>query len=162
MSKPTNTYGTEITSVLVGLRAQEPDAPGEKGWQHFEWTVTLTRHGETANAITFPYRMGVGHQQSKCGKPMPGLHAGTRPHCHIRCENAGWQPTPPDLYAVLTSLKADDPQGQTFADWCGNYGYDTDSRKAMDTYLACQESEQRSRKFFGADWQRITEDEEYQ
>ncbi len=28
----------------------------------------------------------------------------------------------------------------SFEDFCGNMGYDTDSRKALDTYLACQES----------------------
>jgi hypothetical protein len=28
---------------------------------------------------------------------------------------------------------------QTFDDWCSNYGYDTDSRKALQIYMDCQE-----------------------
>lgn len=157
------TYGTEIAANYVGKRTQEPDSPGEKPWEHHLWDVTLTREGQS---ITFPYRMGLAHEQTKCGKRKPqiiGRYA-IRPMrvCdHVRCENAGWQPAPPNLYDVLTSLKADATHGETFADWCANYGYDTDSRKAMETYLACQESENRSRRFFGADWERIVEDEEY-
>lgn len=62
---------------------------------------------------------------------------------------------------MLCSLKADATGGETFGDWCSSYGYDTDSRKALDTYLACQESEERSRRFFGADWPLIVKDEDY-
>lgn len=152
-------YGTECDAAYVGRRTQEPATEGERPWEHHLWDVILTRNGQS---ITFPYRMGLGHEQSKCGKPRTtGRFAPARPYCHMRCESIGWRPTPPDLYSVLTSLKADATNGETFTDWCANYGYDTDSRKAMDTYLACQESEDRSRKFFGADWDLILEDEEY-
>lgn len=163
MSKP-STYGTEITAQYIGRRTQEPDSPGERGWEHHLWEVTLTREGQT---ISFPYRMGLAHEQTKCGKRHPGLSGryAVRPMAvchHVRCENAGWQPTPPTLYDVLTSLKADVTNGETFEDWCGNYGMDTDSRKAMDLYLACQESETRSRRFFGSDWSLILADEDYE
>lgn len=145
------TYGIEISSTFV---ARVDDAE----WPHFEWRVTLTREGKTR---VLPYKMGLGHVTTKCGKRVE-TH---RRHVHRPCDHARCQgelkPTPPDLYDVLTSLKADDTQGETFEDWCGNYGYDTDSRKAMDTYLACQTSTTESRKFFGLDWPKIVEDEQY-
>jgi hypothetical protein len=156
------TYGTEISSTYLGQQV-ERDERGRPEWPHHAWNVTLTREDQS---ITFPYRMGLGHEQTKCGKPKPSTISRyvQRPMqtCgHVRCEDAGWQPTPPTLYDVLTGLKADATDGETFADWCANYGYDTDSWQAMETYLACQESEDRSRRFFGADWPRIVEDEDY-
>ena len=42
-------------------------------------------------------------------------------------------------FDVLHCIRMDDTQGEIFADWCGNFGYDTDSRKALDTYLQCQQ-----------------------
>lgn len=157
------TYGTEISSTYIGKRTEKPNSPDEKPWEHHLWDVTLTREGQS---ITLPYRMGLAHEQTKCGKPRPNAPTRyvRRPYetCgHERCEKAGWQPTPPRLYDVLTSLKADATHGETFADWCANYGYDTDSRRAMETYLACQESEDQSRRFFGTDWPALLEDEDY-
>ena len=40
----------------------------------------------------------------------------------------------PTLYDVLTCLTKYDPE--TFEDFCANYGYDNDSRKAEKTYKA--------------------------
>lgn len=34
----------------------------------------------------------------------------------------------------------------TFKEWCGNFGYDTDSRKALETYHACQANTEKLRK----------------
>lgn len=42
--------------------------------------------------------------------------------------------TPPTLYDVLACLTKYDPE--TFEDFCSEYGYDTDSRKAYDTFQA--------------------------
>lgn len=36
-----------------------------------------------------------------------------------------------------------------FADWCSEYGYDTDSRKAHRTYIICKRQAERLRKFLG-------------
>jgi hypothetical protein len=147
------TYGTEIEAQFI--------AKVEGGeWPHFEWRVTLKRDGK---ARVLPYRMGLGHIQTPCGKPIqPSARRYGEPTCdHVRCQGKE-VPTPPDLYTVLTSLKADATHGETFDDWCANFGYDTDSRKAMETYLACQASEAESRQFFGADWARLLDDEAYE
>lgn len=39
------------------------------------------------------------------------------------------------LYALVMDSNADN---EGFEDWCSNLGYDTDSRKALETYLQCQ------------------------
>lgn len=145
------TYGTEISSEFIGKREED-------GWPHFEWRVTLTR-GDQKRVL--PYRMGLAHVQTLCGKPLRMFGKFVdRPCSHVRCQGEP-KPTPPDLYSVLCSLKADATMGEGFDEWCGNYGLDTDSRKAMDTYLACQASEAESRRLFGSDWYLILEDEDY-
>lgn len=147
-----STYGTDIASTYVG-KATDGD------WAHYAWTVTLTRDGKTR---TLPYKMGLGHVQTPCGKPLNTASRYRSTPCdHVRCQNVE-KPTPPTLYDVLTSLKADTTDGETFEDWCSNVGYDTDSRKALATYLACQESENESRRFFGSDWRTILDDQDYE
>lgn len=58
----------------------------------------------------------------------------------------------PRLSAVLSCL-ADDAAGiantPDFEDWCSDYGYDTDSRKAEKTFEACEREAERLRKFLG-------------
>jgi hypothetical protein len=151
-TEPTrDTYGTEISTQFVGKI-------NDKEWPHFEWRVTLTR-GDQKH--TMPYSMGLAHVQTKCGKRIEThTRYRHRPCEHVRCQGDP-VPTPPTLYDVLTGLKSDATEGRTFAEWCGDYGYDTDSRKAMTTYLACQESETASRRLFGADWERLLQDEDY-
>lgn len=58
----------------------------------------------------------------------------------------------PDLTSVLECLQVDISScNETFDDWCSNLGYDTDSRKALDTYLTCQNIESRLRLFLGGE-----------
>lgn len=45
----------------------------------------------------------------------------------------------PDALSIVHSFWMDaSGADETFDDWCLNLGYDTDSRKALETYLACQ------------------------
>lgn len=55
-------------------------------------------------------------------------------------------PTPYDLLACLTKY---DPG--TFKEFCSEFGYDTDSRKAEKTYFAVQEEYSKVRKLFSPD-----------
>lgn len=51
----------------------------------------------------------------------------------------GWPKHPgkaPTLYDAIACLQKYDVG--TFEDFCGDFGYDTDSRRALDTYLAVQ------------------------
>lgn len=66
---------------------------------------------------------------------------------------------PPELSDVLDCLasdgggltlpKAAGVEEEAFAEWCGEYGYDTDSRKALCTYRACLIQMRRLRDLLG-------------
>ena len=93
-----------------------------------DWSVDLT--GPNGKTITTEYHTGKAHR--KIGQ----IAIPHRPTLHQ------WQqskPTQPKLVDVIHSIVLDaDAANQTFEDWCGDCGYDPDSRKALDTYLACQ------------------------
>ena len=57
---------------------------------------------------------------------------------HRAKEIKQWRPVAPTAGSVLYSLLLDaSGADENFYDWCANYGYDTDSRKALATYEAC-------------------------
>lgn len=90
-------------------------------WECFEWAVMLSF--QDRRYVT-PYYCGIGH--AKAGKP-----------------------TPPSAAAVLASLCSDATSADrtTFEDWCGDLGYDTDSRKAEKMYHACIKTNAELRAF---------------
>ena len=50
--------------------------------------------------------------------------------------------SPPTLADVLDCMAGESAgveNARDFADWCGEYGYDTDSRKVERTFKACQQ-----------------------
>ncbi len=50
------------------------------------------------------------------------------------------KPVTPKFDSILACLVQDAiGSSQTFDDWCSDYGYDTDSRKALQIYMDCQE-----------------------
>ena len=57
----------------------------------------------------------------------------------------GAEPTAKEVLECLVS----DAHGvdESFEDWCGEFGYDTDSRKAEKTYKACKKSTQKLMQF---------------
>lgn len=59
----------------------------------------------------------------------------------------------PDAETVLGSLLSDASSAdQSFEDWAGDYGYDTDSRKAYATYEAVQSQTEDLQHFLGEDF----------
>ena len=57
-----------------------------------------------------------------------------------------YERTPPSDYSILACLTTYDPG--TFEDFCGDFEYDTDSRKAERTYFAVQKEYQNLRSMF--------------
>lgn len=43
----------------------------------------------------------------------------------------------PSAMDILYCIRCDDPHNEYFEDWCDNYGYDPDSRKAFAIYETC-------------------------
>lgn len=55
-----------------------------------------------------------------------------------------------DVLDCLASDAAGVENSDSFADWCGEYGYDTDSRKAEHTYRTTVRQTARLRQFCGS------------
>lgn len=63
--------------------------------------------------------------------------------------SAGDGGTPPTAYDVVTCLTKNDPG--SFQDFCGDFGYDTDSRKAEKTYKLVKKEWAKVSAFFTPD-----------
>lgn len=60
-------------------------------------------------------------------------------------------PKKPDAASILYSVICDDTHGLAFEEWCGDYDYNPDSRKALQIYLDCQEQTQKAHRFFASE-----------
>lgn len=110
-------------------------------WDCFSWSIHL---GDQ----TFEYFTGLGHA-TKSNSSI-GLKPKDLTKKVIRSKDSRDETIfihVPKLKDILYSLAMDSQSGnETFEDFCSNCGYDTDSRKALETYLACQESNQKLRR----------------
>lgn len=91
----------------------------ENNWIFDKWSITLIRQG-VKGSFNFEYKTGTGHRDKK------GFNGET---VAVKPALAGL------IYSLIMS---GDSCQSSFTDWCGNYGYDTDSRKAFSIYEACQ------------------------
>ncbi len=58
----------------------------------------------------------------------------------------------PEAAEVLDCLASDSSgieNAQSFEDWCGEYGYDTDSRKAEKIFKTCERQAEKLKAFLG-------------
>lgn len=100
----------------------------DKEWPHFLYNVTITHKN---GFFTLPYKCGLGHV-IKCRR-------GILP-------DKPKAPTNKDVvYSLLMDSSAAD---ENFADWCDNYGYDSDSIKALGIYNECCKTAVNLRKTF--------------
>lgn len=63
------------------------------------------------------------------------------------------EPTAVEVLDCLVSDAAGYESARDFADWCAEYGYDEDSRKAERTFKAIGEATKRLRRFLGATYE---------
>lgn len=61
------------------------------------------------------------------------------------------EPSVEDVLDCLASDSAGFENNDSFEDWCGEYGYDTDSRRAERTYKAIERQSEKLRKLLGED-----------
>ena len=82
-------------------------------WKCDAWTVTIKRADRSES---FRYHTGTGHRKNS-------------------------RAVTPEIEGVLHGLVMDYRSAQdTFKDFCECFGYDQDSRKALQTYLDCQDN----------------------
>lgn len=100
-------------------------------WDCDQWRVTLS---SKAGFHSFDYFTGLGLR--------------TKPR-------TSWdtpKPRKPKVADVLRSLIMDaSAANENFDDWCDNYGYSSDSIKALNTYKACLDTARALRKHFSPD-----------
>lgn len=69
----------------------------------------------------------------------------------------------PEISEVLNCLASEAAgveNARSFEEWCGEYGYDTDSRHAERIYKTCQEQADDLKSLMGADYQGLLFDTE--
>lgn len=109
-------------------------------WQCDGWKFNLKK-GQRVES--FEYFTGTGHRvlPTVNGRPMRPMSWDNvqSPRELARWKEKNVKPVIPPLAGLLYSLVMDGSAArQTFAEWCADLGYDTDSRKALATYEACQ------------------------
>lgn len=146
-----------ITVTCEPIPARTDGSADDWDASAFHWRVTLHRGERT---LITEYSRGSAHATLK---RVPEWMPGEWVICHrnelrpTRAYGRGvrvWckvTPTPPTVEDVLDSLRSDAATVQwcTFADWCRDLGYDTDSRTAERIYRACQDIATRLRVFLG-------------
>jgi hypothetical protein len=133
--------GTNVvfSAVYRGERANALD--GKRPMD--AWACTFTR-GE--KSITFDYFTGIGCRKVPAWGSAAAPRIGTLLHAQWVAQAEPQAPNPADvLHCALSDAEA---CGRSFQSWCGDYGYDTDSRKAFATYEACQREGDKLRGFF--------------
>jgi len=123
-----------------------------------KWDCAFTLRDGRAAHEEFEYFTGLGHRKPHASK-MAKISA--RSLAKVSKRMLAWeqhykkwpdQPQQPHAADVLHSLIMDASAAeQTFESWCNEYGYDTDSRKALATYEACQQNADKLRRVFSRD-----------
>lgn len=157
-----------MESVRVPARP-DGDATWNKGALHYHCTITA----KTLRApFTLTYSVGAGVPLSDARRtPRPDWAKGHAVTMALRALPAGvgisgrrtleqaeaekvlHNAFRPNLVDVVQPLlcDAEGVDARTFDEWAGDYGYDTDSRRALEIYLHCQEIARVMRQLFGAD-----------
>lgn len=109
-----------------------------------QWTCDFACSARPREPESFDFFTGFGHR-SKMSDTAAGRMAaqclkGSHPNSIAweRAREAHCKPVAPTSATVLHSILLDSEAcGQSFESWADDLGYDTDSRKAFDTYQAC-------------------------
>lgn len=146
-------------AVIAGPRGSVQD-----DWPCIEYVCELL-NSRRAVIWRGEYRLGVGHVD--CKQTLPGMGSGhaygllesvldawrrgktlrkspdvMQAQADLAARFATRQKVTPKLDDVCHSLLMDGAtffDGERFEDWCANYGYDTDSRKAEATFRTCDD-----------------------
>lgn len=150
-----------MTMTVKGA-LNNPNMESEKPMDH--WFCTLSMNGSHMG-VHFSTGLGLRKAESE---PMEyarwmaslGLNERTSNPHQLKARYSSYldgrkYPVKPSLESVLDCLISDAASivnsGLKFEDWCAEYGYDEDSRKAEKTFNACKEQAQALERFIGSD-----------
>lgn len=106
----------------------------KENWECDAWRVTFSRG---KSAFPCPYYTGIGHRVvPPLSRAVYNASPGQRYDRRLMEQAA--KPVAPHPAGVLHSLLSDARAADmSFPDWCWEFEYDDDSRKAFDTYMQC-------------------------
>ena len=130
-------------------------AQKREDWECDGWRFTMKNQ-------SFEYRTGLGHREDvtadtkkraaydfPCLTEKDAAGQTMRGRLYLQRVQELRKPQMPPIAGLLNSLIMDgDACSESFASWCDSYGFDVDSRKALATYMACQENSDKLRKIF--------------
>lgn len=137
-----------VSDLGIEITASNPCAGDADNWLHVASDVTLTMKDRSLGPIKF-------RQGTACIKPSrhrfdpdPRRHTFDTISAILRQSPSRW--IRPAVADVVSCLATDYYACETtFEDWCAGFGYDTDSRSALETFLACQSNGADLRRFLG-------------
>lgn len=132
--------GITFETHYLGHYPAKWDLKGGRGRAH--WAITLSRSQKKPLTLTFGAPLVNSYQDSQ--RKNPG-QIGT-PLDYARQKKVS-----PSPYSVLACVTKCDPG--TFANFCADYGYSTDSRKAFEMYLETQKEWGDIERFFSPEEQ---------
>jgi len=141
--------GITIDKVYDGHRKHFDGDTGRRSW----WNIMIIAPGRKS----FSYGFGQSIQDSYKAVSREGARL-MRANCCYADPSCGPLPSSiretkkaPSDYSLLACISSNSYQSETFEDFCFNFSYDTDSRKALDTYLACEKVASDINRFFTAE-----------
>lgn len=121
-------------------------------WECDEWAPLFRRGSDReGRQLARAYFTGIGHRKSE--RPMPPDIARLAPRilARVEWEQRYLKPVAPCAADVLHYLLLDaNGADQNFNDWCADFGYGPDSRKALALYDECSKVLADVRAFFTA------------
>lgn len=149
-TKPATPQEQEVAALLaaanIPTRVTHLHQTKLDGWECDRWSVSIW-HAE------FDYHTGMGHRKIPSPAGWPRWDNTLRPGTlAYEAQEQRKVPVAPHVAGVLHSLILDSRAAeQTFSDWCSDFGFDTDSRKAFATYDACQQTADKLRRVIPRD-----------
>lgn len=147
--------GIKFECVSLGERI-DPWDNGDRRHKMDAWNVTMSREFNGQRIMQhFDFFTGDGLRK-RPKNPVTGKERRNPFNARTqRLDHQHWErryparPVAPHPADALQCLLLDSSASeQTFASWCDELGYDSDSRKAYATYEACQQSADKLAKLF--------------
>lgn len=119
---------------------------------------TLEQFIKSAGAVMTATSRDDNHNFAVGEKNRAAMHHWT---CLLRCGRSRMtipfsmgsaltrEPTVAEVLDCLASDASGIENARSFEDWCGEYGYDVDSRKAEKTFKVCQRQANQLKRFLG-------------
>jgi hypothetical protein len=138
----------QTTTTIVNCVYQGEKKNGLGGQTTMDkWNFLLTNGRTGLMGIDFDFYTGLGHRKFPKGFIVDKT---LNPRCiAYAIQEKNKKPIPPNVASMLHSLISDSSAcNESFSSWCDNFGYDSDSRKALSIYEACQENGDKQSKVF--------------